>query len=226
MQVAVDYDIDRFGVEAVARDRPPGSGSAAGGSFIRSRARASILSPPPVSIRIGVLAGADQVAIERQRNAIEFVAVGFAAPQRSSGRRRRRRRRPTSKRPRGTSAISKSPRTVRDTSVQTAQPLHQFAAALEQLGGVFHQFAAALEHLAAGFHDVLAGLVHRIAALLGLVGEQLAGILAALRRVTASPRVAPMTAPVMNQAIRLDPVAASSIASSSSDMTMPPRERA
>ena len=52
MQMAVDDDVDRLGIDPVRRRRRPAAGSCSGGSAIRSRARGSSLSPAPVSIRI------------------------------------------------------------------------------------------------------------------------------------------------------------------------------
>src|SRR5262245_55095274 len=78
--------------------------------------------------------------------------------------------------------ISQSPTAI-EGMARGASALHQFAAALEELGGVFHQLAPALEHFAAGVGDVLALLGGVIAALLRLIGDVAAGIFAALRRI-------------------------------------------
>src|SRR5690242_4353729 len=77
--------------------------------------------------------------------------------------------------------ISKSPRVMR--APDTPLALHQFTAALEQVGGIFHQLTAPVEHLPAGFHDILSGIGDRVAALLALIVEVLARFLTALRRV-------------------------------------------
>ena len=99
------------------------------------------------------------------------------------------------------SVISKSPR-LRRGHHRSRSAADEFAPALKQVGGVFYQLAAPLEHVAAGIGDVLAGGFHGLAALLRAVGDLLAGVLAALRRVQDRHGRAD-EAPVRNQAMRV-----------------------
>src|SRR5215472_18220710 len=79
--------------------------------------------------------------------------------------------------------ISKSPRTTLGGGGTRVLALHEFAAAIEKIGGVLHQLAPALEHILADVDNVLARALHGFAAFQSLVGKVPARFLAALGRV-------------------------------------------
>jgi len=80
MEMAVDHDIDGFGVDAVAGDH---LGQGIGdrrefGAF--PGARVHLIAAAGFN-QDGVIAGADEVAVEGERDAVEFVGRGLAAPE-------------------------------------------------------------------------------------------------------------------------------------------------
>ena len=81
VQMAVDHDVDGFGVDAVARDHF-GQGLGLGRQFGAFAAAGVHLVAAAGFDQDGVLAGADNVAVEAERDAIEFVDRGLAAPKR------------------------------------------------------------------------------------------------------------------------------------------------
>jgi len=61
--------------------------------------------------------------------------------------------------------------------------VNQFAATLEQVGGIFHELPALQIQVVAFVDGFAAGGLHRVAARLPFLGEKVAGLLAALGRV-------------------------------------------
>ena len=73
----------------------------------------------------------------------------------------------------------KPPRSIAGHGGYTAA--HQLAPALEQVGGVFHELAPFVDHFLAAVVDVFACFADCVLTLLGLVGNEPTGFLAALR---------------------------------------------
>src|SRR5471030_2709979 len=87
--------------------------------------------------------------------------------------------------------ISKSPSAalaIAFRSKGSASALDQFAAAVEEIGGIVHQFAPAFKHVAADFRNVVAGFLHGFLALLGLIGNEPARFFATLGRIKGGGR--------------------------------------
>ena len=129
----------------------------------------------------GVLAGADHVTVEAERHAVELVGGGLAAPQRLRHHAEYGAAVPPVDRvaDQGQFEIAHL-RGADRTERRQYSTFDEFAAALEEVGGIIHQLAAAFEHVLAGIGDILAGGFHRVPALLGLIGQILARLLAAL----------------------------------------------
>ena len=80
VQMAVDDDVDGFRIESVARD--DGRERLGFGRQVHALARAGIHLVAAAGLdQDGVIAGANQVAVERQRNAVQVVRGDLPAPQ-------------------------------------------------------------------------------------------------------------------------------------------------
>ena len=171
VQVAVDHDIDGFGVDAVAGDHL-GQGVGDGREFGAFAAAGVHLVAAAGFDQDGVIAGADHVAVEAERDAVEFVDRGLAAPKGLGDDAEHGAAIPPidgiADEGQGEIAYLGA---VGGKSGRQHSTLDELAAALEEVGGVIHQFAAAFEHVLAGVGDVLAGGFDGFAALLGLVGN-------------------------------------------------------
>ena len=80
VEVAVDHNIDGFGVDAVARDHL-GEGVWDGREFSAfAGARVQLIAAAGFD-QDGVIASADEVTVEGEGDAVEFVGRGLTAPQ-------------------------------------------------------------------------------------------------------------------------------------------------
>src|ERR1035437_3383877 len=170
VQVAVDDAIDGLGVDAVPGD-PLGQVVGDGREFgALAGARVHLIAAAGFD-QDGVVARADDIAVEGERDAVEFVGRGLTAPEGFGDDAEHGAAIPPIDgiANQGQAEIAHLG-VVEGQSGRQHSTFDELAAALEEVGGIIDKFAAAFEHVLADVGDVLAGGLDGFAALLGLVG--------------------------------------------------------